>query len=43
MGFAYAELIFTDTMWPDFNERDLENALDEFSRMERRLGGGIGN
>jgi undecaprenyl diphosphate synthase len=36
---AYAELIFTDTMWPDFDERDLEKALDEFSGRERRFGG----
>jgi undecaprenyl diphosphate synthase len=36
---AYAELIFTDTMWPDFDERDLESALDEFGRRERRFGG----
>jgi undecaprenyl diphosphate synthase len=36
---AYAELIFTDTMWPDFDERDLESALDEFSCRERRFGG----
>ena len=36
---AYAELIFTDRMWPDFNESDLEAALEEFSRRERRFGG----
>jgi undecaprenyl diphosphate synthase len=36
---AYAELIFTDTMWPAFDERDLESALDEFSCRERRFGG----
>jgi undecaprenyl diphosphate synthase len=36
---AYAELIFTDTMWPDFGERDLERALEEFSCRERRFGG----
>jgi len=36
---AYAELIFTDTMWPDFDERDLESALDEFGRRQRRFGG----
>ena len=36
---AYAELIFTDTMWPDFGEDDLEVALEEFSRRERRFGG----
>jgi len=36
---AYAELLFTDRMWPDFNEADLDAALDEFSRRERRFGG----
>lgn len=36
---AYAELLFTDKMWPDFDEADLEAALDEFSRRERRFGG----
>ena len=36
---AYAELLFTDRMWPDFDEADLEAALAEFSRRERRFGG----
>jgi undecaprenyl diphosphate synthase len=36
---AYAELLFTDRMWPDFDEADLEAALEEFSRRERRFGG----
>jgi undecaprenyl diphosphate synthase len=36
--FAYAELLFTDRMWPDFDEKDLEAALTEFSRRERRFG-----
>ena len=36
---AYAELIFTDRMWPDFDESDLEAALKEFSCRERRFGG----
>jgi undecaprenyl diphosphate synthase len=36
---AYAELIFTDRMWPDFDEGDLEAALEEFTRRERRFGG----
>ena len=36
---AYAELVFTDKMWPDFDEGDLEAALEEFSRRERRFGG----
>jgi undecaprenyl diphosphate synthase len=35
---AYAELLFTDRMWPDFNETDLETALKEFRRRERRFG-----
>jgi undecaprenyl diphosphate synthase len=36
---AYAELYFTDCMWPDFGEAELEAALAEFSRRERRFGG----
>jgi undecaprenyl diphosphate synthase len=36
---AYAELVFTDRMWPDFGEADLEAALEEFNRRERRFGG----
>jgi undecaprenyl diphosphate synthase len=35
---AYAELLFTDRMWPEFNERDFDAALEEFSRRERRFG-----
>jgi undecaprenyl diphosphate synthase len=36
---AYAELLFTDRMWPDFDEADLEAALAEFNHRERRFGG----
>ena len=36
---AYAELLFTDRMWPDFNEADLDAALAEFRHRERRFGG----
>jgi undecaprenyl diphosphate synthase len=36
---AYAELLFTDRMWPDFDEGDLDSALEEFARRERRFGG----
>jgi undecaprenyl diphosphate synthase len=36
---AYAELVFTDTLWPDFDEGDLRRALDEFARRQRRFGG----
>lgn len=35
---AYAELWFTDRMWPDFDVSDLDAALDEFRRRERRFG-----
>jgi undecaprenyl diphosphate synthase len=36
---AYAELLFVDTLWPDFGETELVDALTEFSRRERRFGG----
>jgi len=36
---AYAELLFTDRMWPDFDAGDLDAALEEFNRRERRFGG----
>jgi undecaprenyl diphosphate synthase len=35
---AYSELIFTDTLWPDFSEADLRAALEEFDARERRFG-----
>ncbi|MGB9032547.1 MAG: di-trans,poly-cis-decaprenylcistransferase [Acidobacteriaceae bacterium] len=36
---AYAELVFTDRMWPDFDGTDLDAAVEEFRRRERRFGG----
>ncbi|MGY2051172.1 di-trans,poly-cis-decaprenylcistransferase [Methylobacterium sp. JK268] len=36
---AYAELHFSDRMWPDFGPEDLAAALGEFARRERRFGG----
>ncbi len=36
---AYAELHFTDTMWPDFGAEHLAEALAAFHRRERRFGG----
>jgi undecaprenyl diphosphate synthase len=36
---AYAELVFTDKLWPDFGAADLEAALAEFARRDRRFGG----
>jgi undecaprenyl diphosphate synthase len=35
---AYTELYFTPTYWPDFNEQELDKALDHFSSRERRYG-----
>jgi undecaprenyl diphosphate synthase len=35
---AYAELIFTDVLWPDFSREELENSIQEFARRERRYG-----
>jgi undecaprenyl diphosphate synthase len=35
---AYSELVFTDTLWPDFSQSDLEEAINEFHRRERRYG-----
>jgi len=35
---AYAELVFTDRMWPDFGAADLAEAVREFHRRERRFG-----
>ena len=36
---AYAELLFVETLWPDFGEAELVQAIDEFTRRERRFGG----
>ena len=36
---AYAELFFTERMWPDFNQQDLDAAVEEFKHRERRFGG----
>jgi undecaprenyl diphosphate synthase len=36
---AYAELVFVDTLWPDFGPDDLRAALDEYARRRRRFGG----
>jgi undecaprenyl diphosphate synthase len=35
---AYAELVFTDVLWPDFRRDDLFEAIREFQRRERRFG-----
>ncbi len=36
---AYSELFFSDALWPDFSSLDLEGAIADFSRRERRFGG----
>ena len=35
---AYSELVFLDTLWPDFSEKDFLSALNEYQRRERRFG-----
>ena len=35
---AYAELYFTDVLWPDFTKKDLETALLSYQGRERRFG-----
>ena len=35
---AYSELVFTDTLWPDFGEGELRAALEEYARRQRRFG-----
>ncbi len=36
---AYAEMLFVDTLWPDFTPDHLREALDNFATRERRFGG----
>lgn len=36
---AYSEFVFTPTLWPDFSRGDLEQAVSEFMRRDRRFGG----
>ncbi len=37
---AYAEFVFTDILWPDFDLTAYHAALDEYGRRQRRFGGG---
>jgi undecaprenyl diphosphate synthase len=39
---AYTELMFMDTLWPDFTKESLREALDEYHRRERRYGASSG-
>ena len=36
---AYAELVFVDALWPDFDESQFNSALEEFAGRQRRYGG----
>jgi undecaprenyl diphosphate synthase len=36
---AYAELVFVDTLWPDFGENELRAALEDYASRRRRFGG----
>jgi len=36
---AYSEFYFTDTLWPDFNPRELDQAISVFQKRDRRYGG----
>ena len=36
---AYAELYFTDTLWPDFTTADVDRAIENFQQRKRRFGG----
>jgi len=38
MQLAYSELYFTDTLWPDFDEQNLLDAINDFSSRQRRYG-----
>jgi undecaprenyl diphosphate synthase len=37
-NLAYTELYFCDTLWPDFGARELDTAIEYFSRRQRRFG-----
>ena len=36
---AYAEFVFSDVLWPDFGPQDFDDAIAEFARRTRRMGG----
>ena len=36
---AYSELYFTDVLWPDFDEKEFDRAIESFSKRQRRYGG----
>ena len=40
---AYAELVFLDRLWPDFDRRDLWRAIELYAHRDRRFGGALPN
>ena len=38
---AYAEMVFPDTLWPDFDRRHLWGAIETYAARDRRYGGAI--
>ena len=40
---AYAEMVFQDVLWPDFDRRDLWRACEQYARRDRRFGGALPN
>jgi undecaprenyl diphosphate synthase len=38
---AYAELVFQDTLWPDYDRRHLWAAIEDYARRDRRYGGAL--
>lgn len=36
---AYSELYITDVLWPDFNEKEIDKAIESYKQRERRFGG----
>lgn len=40
---AYAEMVYQDVLWPDFDRRDLWNACLEYAKRDRRFGGALPN
>jgi undecaprenyl diphosphate synthase len=40
---AYAELVFLDRLWPDFDRRDLWRAIEQYAARDRRYGGALPN
>ena len=36
---AYSEFYFTDVLWPDFDEQDIDRAIESFRHRDRRFGG----